>query len=43
MDYRIYKLLSSFISSIVLMLSVLLVSCNTDDYNGIHYAIENLM
>lgn len=33
MDYRIYKLLSSFISSIVLMLSVLLVSCNTDDYN----------
>lgn len=33
MDYRIYKLLSSFISSIVLMLSVLLVSCNIDDYN----------
>lgn len=33
MDYRIYKLLSSFISSIVLMISVLFLSCNTDDYD----------
>ena len=33
MDNRIYRLITSFTSTILLMLSVLLVSCNIDDYN----------
>lgn len=33
MDNRIYRLITSFTSTVLLMLSVLLVSCNIDDYN----------